>query len=174
MTTETDKKTRAPGNRYDEDITKLFELQLPTPRTDVYEFLVHDLRSDDEHYMANAFHQQYVAVEGRSAIAQLINTRIGDISTHASHVMGHTMVNIEQIESAASLGRLGRRFQDYNNKLIDQTARHMLETNAIAVRTMQEDMRRSPYPPPPPQLLPPRPKRKGLIQLSFELLFGEL
>lgn len=173
MAIDTDKKTRTPGNIFDEDITTLYALKLPEPRRDAYQFEVHDFISDDERHMANAFHQQHVAVEGRTAIAKLVTTRVGDMATHASRVMAQTMENVEAIESAAATGRLTRRLQDYNNKILDQSARHTHETIGVAVWSMHEDMRRSPYPPPPPRPEPPKPKFKGVIPAFFEFLFGE-
>lgn len=174
MATTEGKKAKASGNRFDEDITSVYRLELPATTRHAYDFPVYDILNDEERHMATAFHQQYVAVEGRSAIVQLVNTRIEDISSHTARVMGQAMENIERVESAARLGRLDRRLQDFDNKLIDQTARHLLETNGIGVRTMQEDMRRPLYKPPPaPPSPPPPPKKKGLIPAAFEILFGE-
>jgi len=166
-------KGKASGNLFDEDITSVYQLDIPQPERHVYTFEVLDIRGEDEQYMVNAFHQQYVAVEGRAAMATVVNTRVGDIATHASLTMGKTMENVERIEAAVPLGRLQKRFHDFDNKLLDQTARHLLETNAIAVRTMHEDIRRNIYKPPPPPPVPPRRKRKGLIPGFVEFLFGE-
>lgn len=171
--TRSNEKGKASSNLFDEDITSVYHLDIPQPERHAYTFEVLDIRGDDEQYMVNAFHQQYVAVEGRNAIAQLVNTRVGDIATHASLTMGQTMENVERIEAAVPLGRLEKRFHDFDNKLLDQTARHLLETNEIAVRTMHEDIRRNVYKPLPPPPVPPRRKRKGLIPGMVEFLFGE-
>ena len=136
MATATVNQTKSAGNLFDQDITSVYTLELPPSRTDAYEIQGVDIVDEDEQYMLDALHQQYVAVEGRGAIAQLIDTRIGELATHSSQVMGMTMENIERIEAAAPLGRLAKRFHDFDNKLLDQTARHILETNAIAARTM--------------------------------------
>ena len=97
--------------------------------------------------------------------------RAAELGTHSAFVMGQTMENIERIESACQFGRLAKRQYAFNNSVVDQVGRHLLETNAIAVRTMHEDMRRDVYPPPPP---PPEPKKwKGIIPLAWEFLFGE-
>lgn len=170
---QTTEKRKASSNRFDEDITSVYELELPKPERDVYTFEVLDIRGEDEEYMVSEFHKQYVAVEGRNAIAQLVNTRVGDISTHAAFTMGQTMENVERIEAAVPLGRLEKRFQDFDNKLLDQTARHILTTNEIAVRTMHEDIRRPIYKPLPPPPEPPRRKWPGLIPGMIHILFGE-
>ena len=166
----TEGKSRGRGNMFDEDITSSYSLDLPAPRTDAYIVHVHKPMDDDEKYMLDAFHHQYVAVEGRSAIGQLVDTRIGDMTIYTAQVMGGSMECVEAIEYAANLGRLSKRLQDFDNKLLDLTGRQLLETQGIAVRTMHEDMRGNVYKPPPP---PPQPKRKGAIPGFFQFLFGE-
>lgn len=172
MTTTVGKQTAKASNRFDEDLTSVYELDIPQPKSNAYAIQVISANNDDEKYMLNAFHQQYVAIEGRSAIAQLVDTRIGEIAINSSFVMARTMEDVELIESVTRLGRLGKRLQEFDNRLLDQTARHILETDAIAVRTMHEDMRRNVYKPiPVPETL--RRKRKGLIPAAIEFLFGE-
>lgn len=172
MTTETERKRKA-SNRFDEDITSLYRLELPEPKRNAYAIQVLSIESDDEQYMVDKFHEQYVAVEGRSAIAQLVDTRIGEITTNAAWVMGTTMENMQRIETVTPLGRLTKKQHSFNDQLIDQAGRYILETNAIAYRTMHEDMRRPVYKPPPPPP-PPPPKKKGLIPAIAEFFFGEL
>ena len=167
MSAATDNKA---GNRGDEDITTAYSLDLPASRTDAYVVHVGKPASQDEQFMLNTFHKQYVAVEGRSAIGQLVDTRVGDIVIHASRVMGTAMESVERVEYAARLGRLTKRLQNFDDQLLEQTGRLILETNGIAVRTMHEDMRSDIYPPPPP---PPAKKKKGLIPGTFTFLFGE-
>jgi hypothetical protein len=166
-------KTKGTSNLFDEDITAFYELARPEPRPNAYAIQVVEVLNDDEQYMLDKFHEQSIAIEGRSAIAQHIDTRIGEIATNTAYVMAGTMVNVERIETAASLGRLGKRLQEFDNRLLDLTAKHLLETDTIAIRTMHEDIRRSVYKPPPPPPVPPRPKRKGLIPGFVEFLFGE-
>lgn len=174
MPSETERKTKA-GNRFDEDITSLYRLELPEPKRDAYAIQVLQIENDNEQYIVDKFHEQYVAIEGRSAIAQLVDTRIGEIATNAAWVMGMTTENIERIETATPAGRLTKRQHEFDNRLFDQAAKHILETNAIAVRSMHEDMRRTVYKPPPlpPPPPPPPPRWKGIIPLAFEFLFGE-
>jgi hypothetical protein len=170
MSTATDNKAGNRGNVFDEDITTVYSLDLPAPRTDAYVIHVGKAAGQDEQFMLNTFHKQYVAVEGRSAIGQLVDTRIGDIAIHAARVMGTAMESVERVEYAARLGRLTKRLQNFDDQLLEQTGRLILETNGIAVRTMHEDMRSDIYPPPPP---PPVKKKKGLIPGTFTFLFGE-
>lgn len=166
-------KTKDASNLFDEDISLLYRLDLPAPKSNAYAIQVMGIFDDEEQYLVDAFHRQSVAIEGRSAIAQLVDTRIGEIANNTAYVMGTTMENVDRIESTASLGRLGKRLQEFDNRLLDQTGKHLLETDAIAIRTMHEDMRRPVYKPPPPPSIPPRPKRKGVIPGFIEFLFGE-
>jgi hypothetical protein len=166
-------KTKAASNLFDEDITLLYRLELPPSKSNAYAIQVLDVLNEDEQYLVDAFHQQSVAIEGRSAIAQLVDTRIGEITSNTAYVMATTMENVERIETVASLGRLSKRLQEFDNRLLDLTAKHLLETDTIAIRTMHEDMRRPVYKPPPLPPVPPRPKRKGLIPGLVEFLFGE-
>jgi hypothetical protein len=170
MSTATDNKLGSKGNIFDEDITTAYSLDLPAPRTDAYAIHVYKTVSPDEQHMLTAFHKQYVAVEGRSAVGQLVDTRIGDLTIHTAQVMGVSMESVERIEIAAHLGRLSRRLQGFDDSLLEQTGRLLLETNAIAIRTMHEDMRQDAYPPPP---APAPKKKKGLIPGTFTFLFGE-
>jgi hypothetical protein len=109
------------------------------------------------------------SIEGRTAIAKLVDSRISEIATHTSLMIGMTIENTARIEAATPPSRLTKTQYNYNNQVLSQAGRYMLETNAIAYRTMHEDMRRSIYKPPPP----PPPRRKGIIPLAFEFLFGE-
>ena len=117
MSTATEARSENRPNIFDEDITTAYSLDLPAPRTDAYAIHVYKTISPDEQYMLTAFHKQYVAVEGRSAIGQLVDTRIGDMTIHAAHVMGVSMESVERIETAAHLGRLSRRLQGFDDKL---------------------------------------------------------
>jgi hypothetical protein len=175
MATDTATKTKAKANMFDEDITSIHDLELPAAQPSAYRFEVYDVINDEERYMVDAFHQQYIAVEGRTAVAKLIDTRSAELGTHSVLVMGQTMENVERIEAASQVGRLTKRQHDFDNRVTDQVGRHLLETNAIAVRTMHEDMRRSPYrPPAPPSPVPPQRKKwKGIFPAIGEFLFGE-
>lgn len=173
MTTGTERKPKA-GNRFDEDITSLYSAEPPAAKLNAYAIQVISIESDDEQYMVDKFHEQYVAVEGRSAMAQLVYTRIGEITTNAAWVMGTTMENIHRMETMLPPGRLTKKQHAFHDQVLDQAGRYILETNAIAYRTMHEDMRRPVYkPPPPPPLPPPPPKKKGVIPAIAEFLFGE-
>jgi hypothetical protein len=169
MTSTTEKRTKPKANLFDEDITSLYQLELPEPTYNAYAIQGIEINNDDEQYMLNAFHQQYVAIEGRTAIAKLIDTRIGEIAAHTTYVMGTTMETVARIEAATPQGRLTKMQHGFNDQVLNQAGRYMLETNAIAYRSMHEDSRRSVYKPPPP----PPPRWKGIIPLAFELLFGE-
>jgi hypothetical protein len=169
MTTATERQAKK-ANLFDEDITSLYTLDLPPPRYRAYAMDGVEITNGDEQYMLDAFHQQYVAVEGRTAIAKLIDTRIGEIATHTTYVMGTTTENVARIEAATPTSRLTKMQHNFNDQVMNQAGRYMLETNAIAYRTMHEDMRRSVYKPPPP---PPKPRWKGLIPLVVEFFVGE-
>lgn len=169
MATGTDKQSKT-DNMFNEDITSVYQLTPPAPRSDAYAIQIMGGLNSDEQAMIEAFHAQAVAIEGRSAIDQLIVTRVGEMATNAAFVMATTMENVEQVEGAARLGRLSRRLQEFDNRLLDQTAKHILETDSIATRTMHEDMRRTIYRPAPP---PPPPKWKGVIPAISTFLFGE-
>lgn len=160
-------------NLFDEDITSIYQLALPSPRQPAYTMQVMEIEGEEEQYMLGALHQQYVAIEGRSAIAQLVDTRAAELGSHAAFEMGRTVESVVRVEAATQAGRLGKRFQEFNNRLVDQTASHMLQTNAIAVRSMHEDMRRDIYKPPAPPAPLPRRKWKGLFREVGEFLFGE-
>jgi hypothetical protein len=163
-------KTKATTNRFDEDITSLYQLDPPAPKSNAYAIQVSAVLNEDEQYMLTAFHQQSVAVEGRSAMAQLVDTRIAEMATNTGYVMAGTMENVEQIEASTQVGRLSKRLQEFDNRLLDQTAKYLLATDAIAIQTMHEDIRRNIYKPPP---APPHSKRKGLFPTIGEFLFGE-
>ena len=165
MAAASERKSKA--NRRDEDINSAYHLDLPVPVIDVYDIHVYEPQSKDEQYMLDRFHEQYVAVEGRSAVDRAVGTRVGDMAIHSAHVMGVIMESVEFIEYAASLDRLGKRLEDFDNKLLEQTGRQILETNAVAGRTMLEDMRRNVYAPPPPD------KRKGALPGLVDFIFGE-
>jgi hypothetical protein len=162
-----EKKTKA--NMFDEDITSLYQLELPAPTYNAYTMQGVEILNDDEQYMLNAFHQQYVDIEGRTAIAKLVDTRIGEIATHSAFVMGTTMETVARIEAATSQSRLTKMQHGFNDQVLNQAGRYILETNAIAYRSMHEASRRNVYKPPPP----PPPRWKGIIPLAFEFLFGE-
>ena len=169
MATGTDKQSKT-DNLFNEDITSIYQLTQPTPRSHAYELQVMSVLNQDEQYMIEKFHEQSVAIEGRSAIDQLVVTRVGEMATNAAFVMATTMENVERVEGAARLGRLSRRLQEFDNRLLDQTAKHILETDSIATRTMHEDMRRNIYRPVPP---PPSRQWKGVIPAIATFLFGE-
>lgn len=158
-------------NMFDQDVTSVYDLELPASQ-DAY--ASHEIRveTEDEQYMLSKFHEQYVAVEGRAAIGHLVDERIGDLSRHAAFVMGATVETVSEIELRTSAGRFQKHLMNFDDKLVDQTGRVLLETNAIATRTMHEDMRRPIYPP-PPLPPPPPPLKKGLIVNAIEFLFGE-
>lgn len=171
MATATEKHTKQ-ANLFDEDITSVYQLHLPAPTYNAYAMNGIEILNDDEQYMMDTFHQQYVAVEGRTAIAKLIDTRIGEMATHTAYVIGTTTETVTHIEAATPQGRLSKMQHHFNDQVLNQAGKYLLETNAIAYRTMHEDMRRSIYKPPPPP--PPPPARwKGIIPLAFEFLFGE-
>ena len=153
--------------RADAETISAYHLDLPVPTIDAYEIHVDGPDSKDEEYMLDRFHEQYVAVGGRSAVGQLIEGRVSDMAIHSAHVMGVTMESVEFIEEAANLDRLAKRQEDFDNKLLEQTGRQILETNAVAGRTMLEDMRHNVYAP------PPREKRKGALPGLVEFFFGE-
>jgi len=161
--------TKAKTNMFDQDVTSVYQLDPPTPKA-AYDVDSIRVESDDELYMLDKFHEQYVAVEGRHAIAHLVDERIGNLSQHTAFVMGTTVETISEIEQRTAGGRFQKHLMNFDNRLVDQTGRSLLETNAIAIRTMHEDIRRPVYPPP----APPPPKKKGVVQAGFELLFGEL
>jgi hypothetical protein len=169
MTTTTETRTRQKANLFDEDITSLYDLELPEPTRYAYSMQEIEIINADEQYMLNAFHQQYVAVEGRTAVAKLIDTRIGEIASHTTFVMGRTVEDVTRIEAATPQSRLTKMQHNFNDQVLNQAGRYMMETNAIAYRTMHEDMRRNVYKPPPP----PPPRWKGIIPLAMEFLFGE-
>lgn len=167
-------KTKTQANVFEQDISNSYELEMPTRRPNAYDLDIIDIHGEEEQYMIDSFHKQSVAVEGRSAIAQFMDTRIGEIATNSSYAMTTTLETIEAYETGSRVGRYARKLQEFNNRLIDQTARHILETDTIAVRSMQEDIRRpiyQPLPPPPPPL--PAPKKRGMLRGIGEFLFGE-
>lgn len=163
-------QTKSKPNLFDQDITSVYQLDPPTPKA-AYDVDVIRVENDDELYVLDKFHEQYVAVEGRHAIAHLVDERIGDLAQHTAFVMGTTVETISAIEQRTAAGRFQKQLMNFDDKLVDQTGRSLLETNAIAIRTMHEDMRRPVYKPTPP---PPPPKKKGVLQAGFELLFGEV
>lgn len=167
MTSKTERTTKT--NLFDEDITSVYDFDLPQSRYDRYDMEV-EIFTSDEQYMVDALHQQYVAIEGRAAIAQLIDSKIGEVATHSAYVMGTTMENTARIEAATPMSRLTKMQQGFDNQLLAQTGKYMLETNAVAYRTMLEDARRNIYKPPPE---PEKPRWKGLIPLVIEFFIGE-
>ena len=170
MASTTEKQANPPTNLFDEDITSVYALELPAPMQNAYPLQGVEIVNDNEQYMLDAFHQQYVAIEGRTAIAKQLDTRISEISTHTSLMMGMTIENTARIEAVTPPSRLTKTQYAFNNQVISQAGRYMLETNAITYRTMHEDIRRNIYKPLPPPPQPPR--KKGLIPLVFEFLFG--
>ena len=159
--------TRPKANMFDQDVSSVFDLELPAPKA-AYQLNEVRVETDDEQYVLKQFHEQYVAVEGRTAIGHLVDERIGDLSRHTALVMGTTVETISEIELRTGAGRFQKQLMNFDDKLVDQTGRMLLETNAIAIRTMHEDIRRPIY---KPLSLPP--KKKGVLQVGFELLFGE-
>ncbi len=149
------------------DTRSVYDIYLPVPQDDVYDILGAKPRTRDEQYMLDRFHEQSDAVQGHHVLGRQIDTRVGDLARHTVYQMGTTMETVEDIEYAANLERLQPRLQDFDNKVLDQTGRLMLETNAIAVRTMHETMRRDVYAPPPKE------KRKGALRGLGEFFFGE-
>lgn len=173
--TKAARKTTTDQEFFEEDVmgpdyAKLYDLELTINKSDAYDVQVVTVESDAEQHILDQFHQQYVAVEGRNALNQLVNTRSGDMGTNTAFVMAALAENIEQIEANVRLRRLGKSLVNFNNKMFDHTGRQCMQTNAIAARTMQEDMRRDVYKPPP---APPRRRRKGAIPVVVEWLFGE-
>ena len=152
------------------DFVSLYDLELSKDKEDAYDVQVINISNDAEQYMLDQFHQQHVAVEGRTAMTKLVTTRIGDMGTNTVLSMAAMLENIEIIEASARLGRLGRKLQDFNNRVVDHTAKLFMETDGIGARTMQEDLRRDVYKPPP---TPPRRPKKGLIPTIGKFLFGE-
>lgn len=157
------------GNIFDEDTTSVYDLDLPEHRSDAYDVEVVTILNDDEEYMLDVFHQQYVAVQARSATGRLVNTRIGEMGSHASVAMARMMQDVERVEDAVHLNRLEKRLQEFDNRVVDLTTKQALATNSVIVHTIHEDLRRNVYKPPPPA--PQR--RKGLIPSAVEFLFGE-
>lgn len=161
-------KSTKRGNIFDQDVASIYDLDLPEHRSDAYEVQVVSILGEDEEHMLAAFHQQYVAVEARSALAQLVDTRIGEMGSHASVAMARMMQDVERVEQVVYLARLGKRLEEFDNRVVDLTTKQALATNAIVVNTIHEDLRRSVYKAPPAAR-----KRKGLIPAAVEFLFGE-
>jgi hypothetical protein len=168
MTTTTTKKKSA-ENMFDEDVADFFQIEEPPARRNMFEIDVYP-QNEDEQFMLDVFHTQSVATAGRSAISQYGTTEIGAMNNHATWVMKEAVEQTNYLESTASVGRFRPHLQNFNNQLLNNTARSILELNTLGVRSMYEDTRRSIYPPTSP---PARPKRKGVVRGFKEFLFGE-
>ena len=155
------------------DVAKLFDLKLYTDKSDAYDVQVLTVNNDQEQYILDQFHQQHVAIEGRAAIARLTNTRIGDMATNTSLTNAALTENIETIEAEARVGKRRAMLEGNNNQLAAHTAKQFMMTDAIAARSMHEDMRRDLYQPPKEPPPPPRPRRKGMRRKIEEWWNGE-
>ena len=165
--------TQKKANRIDEDNTSLYEMDVPNHKPDAYDIQVMDIIDEEEEHMLKVFHQQYVAIEGRPAITKVVHARIGELTSNTSLTMAAVAENMYCIESNAQVGRFAEKLERFNNKLFDNTGKRLMVTNAIAVRTMQDDMRTDVYKPRPVPPPPPRRRRKGLIPAIAEFFVGE-
>jgi hypothetical protein len=151
---------------FEEEITSLYQIEVAPRRRNMFEIDI-DVTNDNELYMLDSFHTQAVATTGRSEIAQLVTSELTDMAVHASYAMAQTVEKINRYETAAQAGRLGKRLQNFNDILVDDTGRNVSEANRITALSMYGDMRTSIYKPASP------PKRKGVFRSVKEFFTGE-
>lgn len=168
-TTESDSPKKA-KNMFDEDITSVYELQLPAQRSHKTDFQVIELevRTERQVQIVEKFEEHALVVEGKTALTLLVNDRIGDIGKHAATVFGEVVETAATVEAVTQAGSYRRGLRDFHAQLLTATGRHSLETFEIGVRTMQAAVAASVEPP-----RPPRPKNKGVFGAIGEFLFGE-
>lgn len=166
--TTTSKKTKPKETMFEEEVTMAYEIEAAPRRRNPFEMDI-EIVTEDEQHMVETFHTQAVVVTGRSAIGQFATDHIGAMAAHAAYRMTTTTEQIHRCETAANVGRFEKRLQHFNDRLLDDTGRHALEVNRIAVQQMYADTRTTVY----AEKRPTRPKRKGMVRGFQEFLFGE-